>query len=91
MGDLTGFRVDSVSGNNVKLVWNAAANAESYTLTYQKDGADTATTINDLTGTATTVTLTEAGNYAFTLKTVGATDAKPASVSASTITYTFGG
>lgn len=91
VGDLTGFRVDSVSGNNVKLVWNAAANAESYTLTYQKNGVETATSINDLTGTTTTVTLTEAGEYSFTLKTVGAADVKPAAVPASTITYTFGG
>ncbi len=89
VGDLTGFRVDSVSGNDVKLVWNAAANAESYTLTYQKNGAETATSINDLTGTTTTVSLTEAGEYTFTLKTVGAADVKPAAVPAATVTYTI--
>lgn len=75
----------------MKLVWNAAANAESYILTYQKNGAETATSINDLTGTTTTVTLTETGTYTFTMKTVGDANTKPAAVPASTITYTFGG
>lgn len=78
VGELTEFAITSVDSAGIHLKWNAVANAQSYTLSYRKDGAENVTVAANLTETTYTLGSLANGSYTFTLAAVGDENTKPA-------------
>ncbi len=93
VGEISNFTIDSITQEGVVFVWDAVANADSYLLTYQLKGAETAVSVNDITGTSHTVAgldLTNGKVYDVTLKAVGAAGARPAEKDSVSLSFSVG-